>query len=875
MGKALAIIGIIVGSIVTGGIAGIGLAGAGVFAAGGALAGMGATAGWIAGTLTAVAGMATSIPGVAKNNSIQSGGDYASQSPTYSFGPLQTQSSNLLCRPRIYGKVKCAGNIVWQNVIGGSTMNRIVCFADGEINGFSNVRFNDIPINELAGCSYTAYTGNGTQLIDSRVPGNTQEEKVKVVGGLKYDAYLALTAVASEKVNGGFTVTAEVEGSKIKVYTSTTGSTVQYSNNPAWCILDFLTCYNGCGISLEEIDIQSFLNAAEYCDTLITFNLTGTVSNTANSNIISGTDTKFKNEIRVGDKITIGSETKTITEVSSDTSLKVDSSFTSANTNVQAIQKQPRFTLNLILDVKKARLDWLNDMLLCCRGYITYQGGKIALKIEEVENTMQVFTPDNIITGSEKFWATSRDEKCDIVKLLYIDPDSQYIKVYAQVESPVFQNDQPIVQEVQAFGVTNFKQASRLAWFYLNQSLTCNKFISFQTTKEGLDRTVGDVIEITSTFLGYTNKKMRIINMAEAQEGQIEIVCKEYNPALYSDTLGSVQPVYDVISLENVFAVPDDVKAFAASQNMSLIQFNWQEVPGSYITYEIREGDSWNTSSVLATGLTGNNYTTNDIKLGTHKYWIKAKGKYANYSDNATLNVLVITEIMATNLVVSEDLLDTDLSLGIFTNCYARHNKIVLNSNINWENTGNWQNTDQYYLIDGNWGTTVVELASYESPVYDLGLNLTSVVNINYNFYKSDESASILIEWKYSEDNIIWTDYQTFTLGNYKFRYYKFKVTMNSPLNKPCSLDKLVINVDVPDRDLYFRDQNIVDASVGASITFNPAYVITPAVVANISDGTSGYCVISAKSTTQATIKAYNNAGNPITAKIDVRVKGY
>jgi hypothetical protein len=100
---------------------------------------------------------------------------------------------------------------------------------------------------------------------------------------------------------------------------------------------------------------------------------------------------------------------------------------------------------------------------------------------------------------------------------------------------------------------------------------------------------------------------------------------------------------------------------------------------------------------------------------------------------------------------------------------------------------------------------------------------------------------------------------------------------MNSPLplNKICSLEKFIVNVDVPDRDIYFLDQSITDAANGVTVTFNPAYVITPAVVANISDGTSGYCVISAKSNNQATIKAYNNSGSAITAKVDVRVKGY
>lgn len=875
MSKALKIIGIVAASIITGGAAGLAVG----FASGfiGGLAGASFSAVLSVGTaLASIASVA--VAGAVSNalsgsSEIEGGGI----SPTYSFGPLKTQASNQLVRPKIYGKVKCAGNVIWQDHE-GTVISRIVSFSDGEINGFSNVRFNDIPVNELSGCSYTPYTGNGTQSVDSRVPGATQTDKAAVVGGLKYDAYLAITAQASEKINGGFNVTAEVEGSKVRVYTTTSNYAIEYSNNPAWCLLDFLTSYNGCGIPFDEIDIQSFLDSAEYCDELVGFNLTGTVTNSANNNVVTGTNTKFKTEAKVGNKITVGSETKTITEISNDTSLKVDSNFTGAHANVSAIEKQKRFTLNLIIDVKKYRLDWLNDILLCCRGYLTYQDGKVGLKIEQVENAMQVFTPDNILTGSEKFWTTPREERYDIVKVQFIDPDNEYIKIYAQVEASTFQNEQPIVREIPAYGVTNFRQASRLAWFYLNQTITCNKYISFQTSKEGLDRTVGDVIQITSTFLGYVDKKMRIINMSEAQDGQIEIICKEYNPAIYNDTLGSAAPVYNVINLDNAFAPSADVQDFKASQNVNLIQFNWQAVSGESITYEIREGDSWNNSSIVATGLTGDKYSTSDIKRGTYKYWIKAKSKKGFYSTNAVLSILVITDIMSTNLVVSEDLLDADLKMGTFTNCFTRSNRVIPNSNINWGDAETWENSSLYYDTNGVWGSTVVNSFSYETPVYDIGADIPSELSMAkaiYSFFMSDESISTKVEWKYSEDNITWTNYQPFAFENCKFRYYRFKITMNTPLNKICSIDKFILNVDVLDRDLSFANKEITNAANGVTVVFAPSYVIVPSVVANISDGTSGYCVVSSKSKSQATVKAYNNSGTAITAKVDVRAKGY
>jgi len=453
---------------------------------GGAVAGAAATVGTVFGTNfvgTFVQAVFTAIDALTAKQESSVKGD---TSPTYTFGQLQTQVSNLLPRPLIYGQVKVAGNKIWQTGENTSTIKQIVCLCEGEVNSISSIKLNDYDINTLSGCSYDAYTGTGTQNIDSRVPGATQADKAAKVGGLKYDAYLAVTARASKKLSSsGFNTTCIIEGRKIRVYSDTETYTTTYSNNPAWCLLDFLTCYSGCGISHDEIDIQSFLTAAAYCDELV--------------------------------------------------------------------DGQNRFSLNIILDAKKSRLDWLNAMLLVCRGYILYQDGKIYLKIDRSGISSQSFNSTNIITGSEKFWSTPRENKYDIIKVQFIDPNNEYARVFAVAENTTYSNEQPIVKNVEAFGITNFKQASRLAWFYLNESSTTNKFISFSTTKEGLDRTVGDIIDVTSTVMGYESKLFRIISMTELQEGQIEITCKEYNSNLYNDTVGSVAPSIDVIDNTNTF----------------------------------------------------------------------------------------------------------------------------------------------------------------------------------------------------------------------------------------------------------------------------------------------------------------------------------
>lgn len=918
------------------------------------------------------------------------GFDY--ESPAYRFGPLETQANNCLCVPIVYGKARAAGNKIWQSS-GTSIFKALVCFAEGEISGFSDIRINDIEINDsaLRGCSYTAYVGNGTQAIDSRVPGASQEDKAELVGGLKHTAYLALTIKSGTKVaNNYMDVSAVLTGKSVRVYSDTSTYNVEYSNNPIWCILDFLTCYNGCGLSHSDIDLQSFIDAATYCDVKINpVNATGTVSVTSGKATVTGSGTEFKDEVKVGDQVTINEESKKVKAVSSDTSLTVDSNFSSSASGETMVVKDTRYTLNLILDTRKTRQDWLNEMLICCRGYLKYNGSKASITIEQDEDSAQSFTENDMLADSEVFWTTPKEQRADIFKIRYLDPDNRYARAYAVAEADTFLNDPPIIQEIVAFGITSFKQASRLSWFYLNQANTCDKFIAFMTTQKALDRTPGDIIDLTSTFMGYVNKKLVIVSINEAQEGQIQLICREYNGAenailttdltgdnndlvytsvdktdeanditvkytdpyassqslsvsvtgndidvslatdgigaitstasdiktiieadqdasalvtvtntagsdgsgvvtamaknnlsggntgLYADTLGSVAPVISTVDINDVLGTPDDVQNLAAAQNLNTIILTWEPVSNSQATYEIREGVSWNQSRVVAKDLTGSSYTILNIQKGTYKYWIKAVNKYGNYSDNARLSTIIISDIQEVNTILNENILDEDLSSGTFVNCFGVYNRVALDSIDTWTSSGTWDDAGKYYAPDGYWGSEVESNGSYTTKVYNIGSNLDSIISVNYDLNSMDDASNIVIEWKYSEDNIDWTDWQIFTQGSYKFRYYQFKVTLNSPNNSYTAVSNFIVNVDVPDRDLYFDDEVISTANDGVTVNFNPAFTNAPAVVANISDGTNGYCVITAKSATQATVKAYNNSGTPITAKVDIRVKGY
>lgn len=469
----------------------------GGFITGGALTGLAAGIVGAIAVIGAIAGVVGLFAGggASGGESITSGLSGAA----YTFGQLVTQTNSSLSIPLIYGEFKVAGNIIWQD--GSTTCKRLTSFCHGPISGFSDIRLNDLAIGSVSGASYSAYTGNGTQLIDSRVPGNTQAEKAAIVGGLRHEAYLAMTITATEQVNTDFNITTLVKGRLINVYdaylttedgfhiTTEDGDSLHveqgnydfiYSNNPAYCLLDLLTSYEGVNMSTSEIDILSFIDTARYCD---------------------------------GD-----------------------------------VDGNKRFTLNIALDTKRSTLDWIAEICKCSQSIFGKRGNKWFLMADKAEDTTGVltFTKDNINDMESYF--LEMENTFDIVNANYKDKDYEWTYVQARAEASTYLREEyPLMKTFDVLGCTSFDQASRLAWFYLNQAILTPMFIAFKTSKRGLNLTVGDIITIDDYIYGFTGKYYRVLNLSEAQDNQIQIVAREYNASLYNDTRGSADPTINFI----------------------------------------------------------------------------------------------------------------------------------------------------------------------------------------------------------------------------------------------------------------------------------------------------------------------------------------
>ena len=181
-----------------------------------------------------------------------------SNSPTYGFSSTYNTKSQKLPIPIVYGENKIAGNTIYEN-ISGENDEKIamqVGVSEGPINSISAIKANDVDVNDK-----------------STVKLGTREQTAHNVNNkgqtFPYTAYITAELEAGEKISGNPTITSIVEGRKIEVWDGNSWA-IQYSKNPAYCLLDFLTNNRyGLGINKENITVEvegkeQLLNPA-YC----------------------------------------------------------------------------------------------------------------------------------------------------------------------------------------------------------------------------------------------------------------------------------------------------------------------------------------------------------------------------------------------------------------------------------------------------------------------------------------------------------------------------------------------------------------------------------------------------------------------------------
>lgn len=314
---------------------------------------------------------------------------------------------------------------------------------------------------------------------------------------------------------------------------SSDASTWLWSDNPALCLLDYLTQPYGRNLDYAQLDVESFKTAADSCDILVT------VPSTLNE---SGSSSIYWDP-----------------ELAEYVTVAVNASIPGYRT-FQTGTTQKRLTCNAAIDPANTVLENVKILLQSMRGTLPYYNGKYSLKLEDVEPTSMTFTEDDIIGGlsisngdrSKRFNRTTvifknRNKKYKQDRVSWPALDSaEYAALLAE------DNNEELFYEVGLDAVTDYYQAEDLAEFI---TLSSREQLSagMKVKSKGMLLEPGDVVEVTHVTPGWSARKFRVRSIKVNTDHTVDLSLTEYNAATYTWRDTSQEPVQEDIGLATPF----------------------------------------------------------------------------------------------------------------------------------------------------------------------------------------------------------------------------------------------------------------------------------------------------------------------------------
>lgn len=350
--------------------------------------------------------------------------------------------------------------------------------------------------------------------------------------------------------------------------------------------------------------------------------------------------------------------------------------------------------------------------------------------------------------------------------------------------------------------------------------------------------------------------------------GTVKILVKAMNMAkFYSDETAAA--LYCVVE-------PAAVSNFRVYQNGEYVEFYWDKAMAADVTgYEIREGESFVSGSLVITGQTTTSYKYKVDTERMYRYHIKAVNKGGFYSVAAASASVLVTDLPARNVIESFD----ELLLQSGTH----DNTVFQTSQYKFSNLGGKFSDYPTTRFSEIGGATVLALAKDGSGYCSSGtytckqLDIGQMINANITAYFVSTvfmvtGTSATLQYRTSRDGSSFTEWQDFTAVQATFRYLEFRVLLatTDPAKTP-EVNHLVISVDVPDSELCVT---AAIAAGGTTVPYGQIFYTVP-VVTPTAVGEDLHAQVIAKNTTEATIKVKNSFNNDVGGTVDLLIRGY
>ena len=446
-------------------------------------------------------------------------------------GLLVNKQSNDANIPVIYGERLTGGTRVFMETSGtdNTYLYMAIVMAEGEINDIEEIRVDDKIVTFASsfsdgtavevGSGDSNFYKNSESLIRVEphygTDGQSASSLLSTLSSwgsnhkLSGLCYLAIRLKWNSDAFAGLPkIQAKIQGKKVVAYNSSLqAQSPAYSTNPAWCLLDYLTNTRyGKGLTTSEIDLQSFYDSSQICETQVT-----PYSGASDINI---------------------------------------------------------FDTNTAVDTSRPIIDNVREFLKGCRGYLPYNAGKYNLIIETIGSASITLTEDNIIGGYSLSTPTKNDRYNRVI-VGFVDPDRNFQVNEVQWppidDSGLPSADRHATMKTEDGGfllegrfnfttLTSKYQAEEMAEVILRRSREALS-LGISVDFNGYDLAIGDIVNITHSSIGFSAKPFRVLGITFNQDLTVGLSLVEYQSAHYTWATKSQVATVPTTNLPNPFTI--------------------------------------------------------------------------------------------------------------------------------------------------------------------------------------------------------------------------------------------------------------------------------------------------------------------------------
>ena len=391
----------------------------------------------------------------------------------------------------------------------------------------------------------------------------------------------------------------------------------------------------------------------------------------------------------------------------------------------------------------------------------------------------------------------------------------------------------------------------------------------------------------------------RVLNVIDQSTYDVRV--KAVNSLGVSSTYVSAQR-----TIVGAIEPPSDVEDFACNIVGQEAHLSWTQIPDLDLAYynlrfsEETDGTADWQNSVALVEKVSRPATSISVPARAGTYLLKAVDKLGNFSSNATAIISNVTGVANFNTITTQsEHPDFD---GTLTNTVITDDAIELDSSELFDSaSGNFDSETTRFFDSGVANADFFASGNYLfADVIDIGAKHTARITASLTqtsdnpddlfdnrsgLFDSASSnfdgdtpanANAHIEVATSDDNVTYTAFQNFVIGDYTARYFKFRVVLISRDGASTPrVSAVTVTIDMPDR--IFSGNDIVSGAGTKTVTFTNPYKTVNYAIGITGQGmaTGDFFLVENKTINGFDVTFKNSSNTAISKTFDFIAKGF